>query len=138
VGKVCGVRRFGVASSFLYTSFTVVQVKRSLNFHQVGVPYVRAKAQDYFEELGGGVTADILDSEVDGRQIRETTDQVLNLNFLLGIPNKTFYRASRKFYVEGLKLSTRGLMPGLKDGCCSGTLHISLINVQFIGRGYSG
>ncbi|EDR14195.1 uncharacterized protein LACBIDRAFT_182157 [Laccaria bicolor S238N-H82] len=49
----------------------------------VGVPYVRAKAQDYFEELGGGVAADILDSEVDGRQIRETTDQVLKLNSLL-------------------------------------------------------
>jgi hypothetical protein len=38
------------------------------------VPYIRAKAQDYFEELGGGVNSDILDETLDSRQI--LTDQV--------------------------------------------------------------
>jgi hypothetical protein len=28
---------------------------------QIGVPYIRAKAQDYFEQLGGGVDADLLE-----------------------------------------------------------------------------
>jgi hypothetical protein len=41
------------------------------------VPYIRAKAQDYFEELGGGVNSDILDESLDARQIQEAlTDQV--------------------------------------------------------------
>ena len=32
-----------------------------VSFSQVGVPYLRAKAQDYFEALGGGIDSEILD-----------------------------------------------------------------------------
>ena len=38
---------------------------------QVGLPYLRAKAQDYFEALGGGVDHDLLDEDAQGRQARE-------------------------------------------------------------------
>ncbi|KAI0047270.1 cyclin-dependent protein kinase inhibitor [Auriscalpium vulgare] len=37
----------------------------------VGIPYLRAKAQDYFEELGGGIDHDILDTE-SGSHVRDT------------------------------------------------------------------
>ena len=40
------------------------------------MPYIRAKAQDYFEELGGGVNSDILDETLDARQIQALADQV--------------------------------------------------------------
>lgn len=40
----------------------------------VGIPYVRAKLHDYFEELGGGVSSDIEES-MDARQIQMLTDQ---------------------------------------------------------------
>lgn len=37
---------------------------------QVGVPYLRAKAQDYYEQLGGGIDSDILDESFEGRRLR--------------------------------------------------------------------
>ena len=37
---------------------------------EVGVPYLRAKAQDYYEELGGGIESDI------GDGTQALTDQV--------------------------------------------------------------
>lgn len=40
---------------------------------QVGLPYLRAKAQDYYEDLGGGT--DILDDGV--RQVQALTEEVL-------------------------------------------------------------
>jgi hypothetical protein len=32
--------------------------------------------QDYFEELGGGVSSDVLEETMDSRQIQMLTDQV--------------------------------------------------------------
>lgn len=43
---------------------------------KVGLPYLRAKAQDYFEELGGGIDADLLDNSEGARQTRRLTEQV--------------------------------------------------------------
>ena len=43
------------------------------------MPYLRAKAKDYFEELGGVVNSDILDETFDARQIQALTDQVRTL-----------------------------------------------------------
>lgn len=40
------------------------------------MPYLRAKAQDYYEELGGGVNSDVLDEGLDARQLRALTDTV--------------------------------------------------------------
>ncbi|KAF5370034.1 hypothetical protein D9758_001344 [Tetrapyrgos nigripes] len=40
----------------------------------IGLPYIRSKAQDYFEELGGGISSDILDEGMDARQLRALTD----------------------------------------------------------------
>jgi peroxin-12 len=34
--------------------------RTTMTHFQVGVPYIRAKAQDYYEQLGGGVDSDIL------------------------------------------------------------------------------
>ncbi|KAF9534972.1 cyclin-dependent protein kinase inhibitor [Crepidotus variabilis] len=50
------------------------EIWRSLLF-LVGVPYLRAKAQDYYEELGGGVSLDILEEGLDARQIQALTDE---------------------------------------------------------------
>ncbi|KAK2466431.1 hypothetical protein APHAL10511_002073 [Amanita phalloides] len=48
------------------------EIWRSLLF-LVGVPYIRAKAQDYYEELGGSINPDIMD-ESGARQLRTLTD----------------------------------------------------------------
>jgi len=56
------------------------EIWRSLLF-LVGVPYIKAKAQDYFEELGGGVNSDILDETLDARQIQALTDQTFKGRF---------------------------------------------------------
>ncbi|KAL0949127.1 hypothetical protein HGRIS_009211 [Hohenbuehelia grisea] len=50
------------------------EIWRSMVF-LVGLPYLRAKCQDYFEELGGGVSSDILEEGMDARQIRILTDE---------------------------------------------------------------
>ncbi|KAG7448928.1 uncharacterized protein BT62DRAFT_979053 [Guyanagaster necrorhizus] len=50
------------------------EIWRSLLF-LVGVPYLRAKAQDYFEDLGGGISSDILNDGADLLQVRMLTDQ---------------------------------------------------------------
>jgi hypothetical protein len=36
---------------------------------------LRAKAHDYYEELGGGVSSDILDEGMDARQLRTLTEE---------------------------------------------------------------
>lgn len=51
------------------------EIRRSLLF-LVGIPYLRAKAKDYYEELGGGVSSDILNEGIDVRQIRYLSDDV--------------------------------------------------------------
>ncbi|KAF9482027.1 hypothetical protein BDN70DRAFT_802327 [Pholiota conissans] len=50
------------------------EIWRSLLF-LVGVPYLRAKAQDYFEELGGGVGSESFDEGLDRRRVQALTDQ---------------------------------------------------------------
>jgi hypothetical protein len=40
------------------------------------VPYLRAKAHDYYEELGGGINSDILEDGVGTRQLQVLSDQV--------------------------------------------------------------
>jgi hypothetical protein len=47
----------------------------------VGIPYVRAKARDYFEELGGGIDTDILEDVSDARRIQALTDQVRSYTY---------------------------------------------------------
>lgn len=39
------------------------------------MPYLRAKAQDYYEELGGGLNSDVVEDGMDVRQLRALTDQ---------------------------------------------------------------
>ncbi|TFK43262.1 Pex12 amino terminal region-domain-containing protein [Crucibulum laeve] len=50
------------------------EIWRSLLF-LVGVPYLRAKAHDYYEELGGGVNSDVMDDGLDAHQVRVLTDE---------------------------------------------------------------
>ena len=57
------------------------EIKQSLLF-LVGIPYLRAKAQDYYEELGGGVSSEILNGGIDLRQLRALTDDVCKHSFL--------------------------------------------------------
>ena len=52
---------------------------RSFAIHvamQVGLPYLRAKAQDYFEALGGGVDHEVLDEDAHNRQARSVNNEV--------------------------------------------------------------
>ncbi|KAI0310671.1 Pex12 amino terminal region-domain-containing protein [Amylostereum chailletii] len=49
------------------------EIWRSLVF-LVGIPYLRAKAQDYYEDLGGGIDSDILE-DGGGRHIRALTEE---------------------------------------------------------------
>ena len=43
---------------------------------QVGIPYLRAKAKDYYEELGGGTDPEVMEDITDVRRIQALTDQV--------------------------------------------------------------
>lgn len=60
---------------FLVSVSKLPPFRYHLNMLQVGVPYLRAKAQDYFEELGGGIESDLLE-DGGSRQLRALTDQV--------------------------------------------------------------
>jgi hypothetical protein len=42
---------------------------------QVGIPYLRAKAKDYYEELGGGIDPEVMEDITDVRRIQALTDQ---------------------------------------------------------------
>ncbi|KAJ7228963.1 cyclin-dependent protein kinase inhibitor [Mycena pura] len=70
------------------------EIWRSLLF-LVGVPYLRAKAQDYYEEMGGGV-------EVEEHQERRISRDQVNFSFsllsLLTRPIQTFMDLSRRIY----------------------------------------
>lgn len=68
------------------------------------MPYIRAKAHDYFEELGGGVNSEILDETLDVRQIQALTDQVCTFFLLNLIFIHRIARPSRGDFVECLKL----------------------------------
>ena len=35
--------------------------------NQIGIPYVRAKSKDYFEQLGGGLSSDVEEGMVVGQ-----------------------------------------------------------------------
>ncbi|KIJ70440.1 hypothetical protein HYDPIDRAFT_23545 [Hydnomerulius pinastri MD-312] len=50
------------------------EIWRSL-FFLVAVPYLRAKAHDYYEQLGGGVSSDILEDGENNRHIQALTDE---------------------------------------------------------------
>lgn len=48
----------------------------SIDSTQVAIPYLRAKTHDYYEQLGGGISSDILEDAGDGRRIQALTDDV--------------------------------------------------------------
>jgi hypothetical protein len=75
--KLYAVKKSGVHySSWSVGKHAILLIRLSRIASQVGMPYIRAKAQDYFEELGGGLNSDILDETLDARQIQALTDQV--------------------------------------------------------------
>jgi len=73
------------------------EIRRSLLF-LVGVPYLRAKARDYFEELGGGIDTDILEDVSDARRIQALTDQSIKGRF------RRAYRATYPWLNTGFEL----------------------------------
>ncbi|KAI0693585.1 Pex12 amino terminal region-domain-containing protein [Cytidiella melzeri] len=52
------------------------EIWRSMIF-LIGLPYLRAKAQDYFEALGGGVDHDIFDENEQNRQARSLSEETV-------------------------------------------------------------
>jgi TPP-dependent pyruvate/acetoin dehydrogenase alpha subunit len=92
----------------VYNHIQPIQISPLL---QVGVPYLRAKAQDYYEELGGGVNSDILDEGMDARQLHALTDQACSSSFNFRQPTLihcVVFRASRVGSDEDSKLPTHG------------------------------
>ncbi|KAF5387892.1 hypothetical protein D9615_000108 [Tricholomella constricta] len=61
------------------------EIRRSLLF-LVGLPYLRAKAQDYYEELGGGISSDILDEGMNTRQAQALSEDVTSFTSASGLP----------------------------------------------------
>ncbi|GLB33491.1 putative PEX12 protein [Lyophyllum shimeji] len=59
------------------------EIGRSLLF-LVGVPYLRAKAHDYYEELGGGLSADVLQEGMGTRQLQALTEDTLKARLKRG------------------------------------------------------
>ncbi|EKM59344.1 uncharacterized protein PHACADRAFT_86095 [Phanerochaete carnosa HHB-10118-sp] len=64
------------------------EVWRSMLF-LIGLPYIRAKAADYFEALGGGIDRDILDENANTRQTRLLSEETFAAK--LRRVFKTFY-----------------------------------------------
>ena len=50
---------------------------------QIGVPYLRAKAQDYYESLGGGIDPDLLDEGGSYQAARALADEVRSIASLI-------------------------------------------------------
>lgn len=55
-------------------------LNRSL-FFLVGVPYLRSKAHEYYEELGGGIDPDLLEAEAHRASSHDTSQQTLTQKF---------------------------------------------------------
>lgn len=72
--KSLGARKYGnPCSSWSVHWFRAIP---SVDSTQVAVPYLRAKAHDYYEQLGGGVSSDILEDTGDGRHTQALPDGV--------------------------------------------------------------
>ena len=72
------------------------EIWRSLVF-LVGLPYIRAKAQDYFEALGGGIEIDVLDEGANTRQQRALSEPVcLGLELWLSGANQMIQTLAAK------------------------------------------
>lgn len=97
------------------------------------MPYLRAKAQDYFEELGGGVN--VLDEGLDARQIQALTDQVSNTSNLSHQSRLTQGRASKDDLDELSRLYTRTQTLDSRCGCCYRISHTFSTKRQHIDHG---
>lgn len=102
------------------------------------MPYLRAKAQDYFEELGGGVSSDIMEEGLDTRQIQALTDQVFFSVASFDFKYLYFYRVIKVAYGVPSKLCILTPMQVLNFGSWYGTLPISSIKHHPIGPGLIG
>lgn len=65
--------------ALLGAHFTMTGIIANSCSSKVGVPYIRAKAQDFYEELGGGINSDLLEEGTGDRQLRALTDPVSEL-----------------------------------------------------------
>lgn len=81
--KRSGRRTFGglYYSSSVQLSLTACEGLLKLNIAQVGVPYIRAKAQDYYESLGGGLDAALLEDGGSRSHIRALQESVSRPKF---------------------------------------------------------
>ena len=43
---------------------------------QVGLPYLRTKAQEYYEDLGGGIQSEVIEESLASRQARALSEEV--------------------------------------------------------------
>ena len=111
------------------------EVWRSLVF-LVAVPYLRAKAQDYFEALGGGVDHDVLDESMNVRQQQALSEPVST--FPQGTCLTELTLRLRHLRLNCADCSSKFIhtqtLPS-SSGCWSSTLPIYLRRRHIIGRG---
>ncbi|KAF8076069.1 cyclin-dependent protein kinase inhibitor [Lyophyllum atratum] len=83
-GEALRPREIGRSLLFLVSDIPLMLVDHNSMPSQVGVPYLRAKAQDYYEELGGGVSSDVLDEEMGTRQAQALTEDTFKARLKRG------------------------------------------------------
>ena len=54
----------------------LINSSNGIDLAKIGVPYLRAKAQDYYESLGGGIDPDLLDEGGSYQAARALADDV--------------------------------------------------------------
>lgn len=105
--------------------------------NKIGIPYIRAKAKDYFEQLGGGLNADFPGDGSNTGQIQGPSDHVRSA--ILNFPSALMpYRASKAASVVFSRLYTR-IRPWLsRCGYYHGMSHISSNKRLIIDHGLAG
>lgn len=101
------------------------------------MPYLRAKAHDYYEELGGGINSDILEG-TDTRQVQALTEEVSDLHCVYSVFTDALFRLSKGKSDEYLKPYILGSTFLLKRGYWLGMSLISLTKRLTTGHGYPG
>lgn len=98
---------------------------------------MRAKAHDYYEQLGGGISSDVLEEGIDARQLQALTEEVSIYQWTIPAFDR-ICRHSRASYGGYSKLHILGLMQLSKCGCWVGILPIFSIKRLSTGLGYLG
>lgn len=76
--RKCETKKYGDLCSFWHVAFIAAAIRflMTVQILQVGLPYLRTKAQEYYEDLGGGIQSEIIEESQASRQARVLADEV--------------------------------------------------------------